>query len=499
MYFIIKLFPEITIKSPPVRKRFIKHLRENLRGLIKPIDERIVVTREWDKIEVRADISAEEAAPLIPQVSVVLSNTPGIANFALVRPFPLGDLDDIYQKTQSIWGEALAGKTFCVRAKRAGNATHDFTSSEVERYVGGGLNVHTEAAGVKLKNPDITVKLEITQDELFVVETLKQGLGGYPLGSQDPVLSLISGGFDSTVSSYMMMKRGMRTHFCFFNLGGRAHEVAVKEVAYYLWSKYGASHRVMFVTVPFEDVVGEILQQVDNSQMGVILKRMMLRAADKVAEEMDLQALVTGEAIAQVSSQTLTNLKVIDSVTDTLVLRPLVVMDKTDIIKLSRQIGTEEFCANIPEYCGVISRKPTTRARMEKVEREEARFNFDVLDKAVADRRMVRIDQVVNDLDEEVQVDVSANVAGNQVVIDVRHPDEEELKPLRLTADQVEGELAECEVLKIPFYSLSGEFGKLDQDKEYLLYCEKGVMSQLHAAHMKDAGTKNIGVFRPEK
>lgn len=494
MYFIIKLFPEITIKSAPVRKRFIKQLRENLRGLIKPIDERIVVTREWDKIEVRAEISTEEAAPLIPQVSVVLANTPGIANFALVRPFPLGDLDDIHQKTQSIWGEALAGKTFCVRVKRAGNATHDFTSTEVERYVGGGLNIHTEAAGVKLKNPDITVKLEISQDELFVVEQLTPGLGGFPLGSQDPVLSLISGGFDSTVSSYMMMKRGMRTHFCFFNLGGRAHEVAVKEVAYYLWNKYGASHRVMFVTVPFEDVVGEILQRVDNSQMGVILKRMMLRAAEKVAEEMDLQALVTGEAIAQVSSQTLTNLKVIDSVTDALVLRPLVVMDKTDIIKTSREIGTEEFCASIPEYCGVISRKPTTRARMEKIEREEARFNFEVLDKAVTDRRMVRIDEVMNDLGEEAQVDVAVTVGDNQVVIDVRHPDEEELKPLKL-----DGELAGVEVLKIPFYALSGQFGKLDQDKEYLLYCEKGVMSQLHAAHMKDAGTKNIGVFRPEK
>jgi len=131
---------------------------------------------------------------------------------------------------------------------------------------------------------------------------------------------------------------------------------------------------------------------------------------------------------------------------------------------------------------------------MEKIEREEARFNFEVLDKAVAERRMVRIDKVIDDLDEEVQVDVSAAVASNQVVIDVRHPDEEELKPLKL-----EGELVGVEVLKIPFFALSGEFGKLDQDKEYLLYCEKGVMSQLHAAHMKDAGTKNIGVFRPEK
>ena len=117
------------------------------------------------------------------------------------------------------------------------------------------------------------------------------------------------------------MKRGIRTHFCFFNLGGHAHELAVKEVAYYLWHRFGASHHVRFVTVPFEDVVTEILDKVDNSQMGVILKRMMVRAASKVAEEFDIKALVTGEAVAQVSSQTLTNLSVIDAATDTLVLK----------------------------------------------------------------------------------------------------------------------------------------------------------------------------------
>jgi thiamine biosynthesis protein ThiI len=89
------------------------------------------------------------------------------------------------------------------------------------------------------------------QDRFYVVLARHQGLGGFPLGTQDAVLSLISGGFDSTVSSFLTMKRGLVTHFCFFNLGGRAHETGVKEVALYLWMKYGASHPVTFVTVPF--------------------------------------------------------------------------------------------------------------------------------------------------------------------------------------------------------------------------------------------------------
>ena len=483
MHFIVKLFPEITIKSPPVRKRFTKHLRDNLKNLLAEVGEPIQVVREWDKLDV---LSESNDPKVTARLAEILANTPGIAHFAQVRSFPLGDLDDIYQKTHEVWADALEGKTFCVRVKRSGD--HEFTSIDIERYVGGGLNQHSNALGVRLKNPDVTVMLEVRKDTLYVIEKQTPGLGGFPLGSQDPVLSLISGGFDSTVSSYLTIKRGIRTHYCFFNLGGRAHEVAVKEVAYYLWRKFGASHRVMFVTIPFEDVVAEILDKVHNSQMGVVLKRMMLRAASQVADAMEIQALVTGEAIAQVSSQTLTNLSVIDSVTDTLTLRPLITMDKGDIIDVARKIGTEEFSASIPEYCGVISRKPTTRAKLDRIEAEEAKFDFAVLDAAVETRKTQHIDSVINDLQDDEQVELVSTVVAKQVVIDVRHPDEEELSPLQLDG---------VEILKIPFYKLSSSFPALDKNIQYLLYCDKGVMSQLHAANLKADGYGNLGVYRP--
>jgi thiamine biosynthesis protein ThiI len=203
---------------------------------------------------------------------------------------------------------------------------------------------------------------------------------------------------------------------------------------------------------------------------------------------MEISALVTGEAIAQVSSQTLTNLAVIDEVTETLVLRPLIVMDKTDIINLSRQIGTEEFSANIPEYCGVISRKPTTRAKLDRIVHEESRFDFGKLDAALAARRKVGIEDIVADLDAEVRVEPVTELAPGQVVIDIRHPHEEELRPLLLP---------DVDVLQIPFYRLNSDFPGLARDRDYLLYCDKGVMSQLHAAHLKDEGYANVGVFRP--
>lgn len=484
MHFIVKVFPEIIIKSPPVRKRFIKQLRDNLRRLLQPLSEDIHVKRDWEKVEVQAPGGDEV---LTRQVADVLARTPGIDAYALVQAYPLGDLDDILAKARAHWAEALTGKTFCVRVKRSGK--HDFSSTDVERYVGGGLLQQTDAAGVDLRNPDITVRLEVKRQWLFVVAHQERGLGGYPLGAQnDAVLSLVSGGFDSIVASYLTMKRGMRTHFCFFSLGGHAHEMAVKEVSYYLWHKYGASHNVQFVTVPFEGVVAEILEKVDNAYMGVILKRMMLRAASRVAEELNLHALVTGESVAQVSSQTIPNLSAIDRATDTLVLRPLVTMDKRDIIQLSRHIGTETYSANVPEYCGVISVKPTTAAKLYRVEAEEERFDSNVLERAISERRVTPIHHLVDAGEPELEVPIETELGEGAVVIDIRHPDEIALKPLALPEESL---------LQIPFFRLNTQYPSLDDSRRYLLYCEKGVMSQLHAAHLSDAGYRNIGVYRP--
>ncbi|MCH9691502.1 MAG: tRNA 4-thiouridine(8) synthase ThiI [Gammaproteobacteria bacterium] len=485
MHFIVKFFPEITIKSNPVRRRMSRQLKDNLRRLLTPLDDRIKVLKDWEKIDV---IAPDALSHLCGQIEEVLRHTPGIAHFSRVQQFPLGDLQDIYEKTAAIWGPSLTGKTFCVRAKRSGQ--HAFNSSDVEQYVGGGLNQNFSSTGVKLRNPDITVKLEIRGNNLNVIEHQIAGLGGFPLGTQDPLLSLISGGFDSTVASYLAIKRGMRTHFLFFNLGGHTHEVGVKEVAFYLWNKYGSSHRVRFVSVPFGEVVAEILEKVDDAHMGVILKRMMLRAASRVAAELEVDALVTGEAIAQVSSQTLKNLAVIDSVTDTLVLRPLIATDKNDIIKTARAIGAETFAANMPEYCGVISIKPTTRAKRERVEAEELHFDFSVFERAISERTIQNIDEVMDDLHRDTPAVEIVSKPGSAIVIDIRHPSEEELSPLKLNP---------YELQKIPFYRLSNAFAELDKQQHYLLYCARGVMSQLHATYLLDRGFHNVGVLRPEK
>ena len=479
MKFIVKFFPEITIKSRPVRKQLVKLLRDNLRAQIKPVDPEIEIQRDWDKLVIETRLA--DATPVID----ILQRTSGIAHFLDVQEFPFVDLDDAYQKTLALWGERLRGKTFAVRVKRAGN--HPFTSTEAEQYIGGGLNQNSGARGVDLKTPDETVRLEIRDDKLFIVNRRYPGIGGYPVGGQDSVLALMSGGFDSTVAAFLTMRRGMRTHFVFFNLGGREHELGVKEVAHYLWSHYGAASRVKFITVPFEHVVAEILKNVDDSHMGVILKRMMLRAAERFAAQFDAKALVTGESVAQVSSQTLMNLSAIDRVTEMLVLRPLITMGKGEIIQLATEIGTEPFAAHMPEYCGVISVKPTTRAKLPRVEYEEGKFDFAVLEQAIAAARIQNIDEVAND-EASAPVDVLVAPITGSIVIDVRHPTEAERKPLRAGNVAIE---------KIPFYELQTRAAEFDRGKTYLLYCEKGVMSKLHAAHLLEQGYTNIKVYRP--
>lgn len=488
MRFIVKLFPEITIKSPPVRKQLVKQLRDNLRRQLRRVHSEIDVQRDWEKIEIEApDLSdPSESRELREQVMDVLERTSGIASFAPVQVVPLASFDEIAEHVVALWREALRDKTFAVRVKRSGE--HDFTSFEMERHIGAVLRARSEARGVKLKDPDVTVRIEVRGERVFLLEEFRHGQGGFPIGSQDDVLSLISGGFDSTVSTYQLMRRGLRTHFCFFNLGGRQHEIGVKEMSHYLWERFGSGVPVQFVTVPFEGVVAEILDKVDNSQMGVILKRMMLRAAARIAEEAGVPALATGESVAQVSSQTLVNLSVIERATDMLVLRPLVTTDKGEIIRIARDIGTEAFAAAMPEYCGVISVKPTTRARMERIEAQEAHFDFAVLDDAIARADIQPISRVLDDLVPPPSVEVLSVPLAEAVILDVRHPAEIERAPLKLSGARVE---------PLPFYELDKRFPELPTDTRYLLYCDRGVMSRLHAELLHEQGHRNVAVYRP--
>ena len=484
MKFIIKLFPEIMIKSESVRKRFVKILTSNIRNVLTKNDDTVAVIKHWDYIEVRSKIDAN-----LPMLIEQLQRIPGIHHFLQVEEKPFANLHEIFEQTLSDVASQLENKTFCVRVKRKGK--HEFNSLEAERYIGGGLNQHIASAKVQLKNPDVTVRIEIEDDKMMLVRARYEGIGGYPIGTQEDVLSLISGGFDSGVSSYMLLRRGSRVHYCFFNLGGAAHEIGVKQMAYHIWQRYGSSHKVRFVAINFEGVVGEILENVDNGQMGVVLKRMMVRAASKIAQRFDIQAIVTGEALGQVSSQTLTNLRLIDEAAEVLVLRPLITHDKEQIIAMAKHIGTDDIAKSMPEFCGVISKNPTVKAIKAKIEQEEGNFKFAVLESAVENAQYLDIRQIAEQTEKDVvSVDAVSVLGENDVIIDIRSPEEIDENPLHIENQAM---------IQLPFYKLSSQFAELDQSKHYVLYCERGVMSKLQALYLKESGFNNVSVFKKSR
>jgi thiamine biosynthesis protein ThiI len=478
--FILKFFPEIMVKGTKAKRQMTGQLYNNLTLLCRRIDEAVTVHKFQDRIEVVCPLR------VVDETRRTLLNTPGIEQVLEALQFDgVKSIEQIKKHVGEAVLETLAGKTFAVRTRRSG--THDFTSIDIDRQVGGYLLAHSDAAGVRLKAPEVTVMLELIDSQLNIITQKHKGLGGFPLGTQGDILSLMSGGFDSTVASYLTMRRGIKTHFVFFNLGGKAHEIGVKQVAWYLWSKFGASHRVQFVSVPFEGVVEEIFRSIAPTYMGVMLKRLMVRAAEQVADTLEIDALLTGESVAQVSSQTLRNLALIDAASEKLILRPLSTMDKPEIMAIADSIGTRRFAETMPEYCGVISQNPVTHGSFKRVEKEAARFDYAVLDSAVQAAEYLNIDEVVE----------SINASAPVEIVHELNPETDVLIDIRAEDDTLQ---AETETLKIPFYKLKSEFPKLPKGKRYMLYCDKGVMSQLHAQFLKDEKlAEDIRVYRPEK
>jgi len=476
--FILKLFPEIMVKGASAKRQMVGQLYNNLIKLLGRYSSEIHVRKFSDKIEVLTPIA------FLDEVRQTLLETPGIEQVLEALQFDdMDSLEKIKVQVAEVMNKEIEGKTFVVRVKRSGK--HPYNSTKIEQTVGGYMLAHSSAKGVDLHNPEVTIRLELINNQLNIITLKHTGLAGFPIGTQGDILSLMSGGFDSTIASYLTMKRGIKTHFIFFNLGGIAHEIGVKQVALYLWSKFGASHKVKFISVPFESVVEEIFRSTHESYMGVTLKRLMLMAAEKVADEMEIDALLTGESVAQVSSQTLRNLALIDQVSNKLILRPLSTMNKPDIMNMAAAIGTKEFAENMPEYCGVISKNPIIHGSFKRMEREARHFDYTVLEKAVEEAQHINVDEIEDDIKNTAPVEVVSHLnADDYVVIDIR-------------AGEVCIETV-CESIKIPFHKLKTEFKKLPQDKEYLLYCDKGIMSQLHAQYLRDAdNVKNVRVYRP--
>ncbi len=475
MRFIVKVSPETYIKSPSVRARYIKQLFRNIHKILSVIHPQMQVFPLWDRVEVECPDEVGEACRLR------LCDIPGISKILVVDSYPVPEespLEFIAEKAIEYFSDKVSGKSFVVRCQR--NGKHPFTSMDANRFIGGALLQDASDSRVELKNPEVTVPIEIIQKKVYFVRSSTIGLQGYPFGTQGTVLSLVSGGFDSSVASYQVMRRGCRVNFLFFNLGGADHLRGVQQATQFLWKKYGSSHPARFYTVSLDHFISDLMRLPHTTFNGVLLKRAMIRVANDISDHSRAEALVTGESLAQVSSQTLTNLAVIDKASEGLIVRPLITTGKDDIIAMAEEIGTAVFAENMVEYCGVVSKKPTVSASLKSVQKIEFKLGDDWFASAIESIEAIDVSDIVCDEAGETPVEEVVTVDG-QIVIDIRMTD----SPL---------DVAE---IAIPFYDLNEKFAGLPQDKEYLLYCEKGLASHHHAAYLREHGFMNVNVYRP--
>lgn len=484
MKFIIKPFAEIIIKSKPVRKRYLNFLQVNLNLWLKRLDCNCYAKFFWDRWEVYVEDNIDDYT--YSNLIKIFSRTPWVEVFLEVLEYEFSNFDDIFIEAKKIYTPILEWKSFCVRVKRFWK--HDFSSVDLERYIWWWLRQFSNWSYVKLKNPDITINIEIRENKFYLVKDKQYWIWGYPIWTQDKVISLISWWFDSTVSSFSMMKRWVKLDYLFFNLWWKSHEIAVKQVSNYLWKNFSSWYKSRFITVNFEEVVPHLIKNVDHKYRWIILKRLFLMVADNISKRNNYYSIIKGDSLWQVSSQTLKNMFVIDKASSTMVLRPLIWYNKQEIVDLSRKIWTYEFASNMPEYCWVISDKPSTWAKLEKVLQEEKNIDFSIIDKAIDTREILKIDQVLSDSNDIFHIETVYIPWNNQVVIDLR--EEQEYKDSPLILEWID-------VMNIPFFDINHDFPNLDQSKEYLFYCDKGIMSKSHGEFLYSKWYKNIKIYKP--
>ena len=289
--------------------------------------------------------------------------------------------------------EFAAAKTFKVESKRA-DKLFRLNSIQISQQVGGILAERFPDVAVDVHKPDLTVYVEVREKAAYVHAPAAPGAGGLPIGMGGRAVSLLSGGIDSPVSSWMMARRGVELEMVHFVSPPYTSQQAldkVLELARLLTAWCG---RMTVHVIPFTRIQEEIRKNCPEEYFTLIMRRFMMRLAQTVAKSVHAGALVTGESLGQVASQTMLSLGVTENVTDLPVLRPLIGMDKVEIIRLSREIGTFETSILPYEDCCTVftPRHPCTRPRLEDVQAAEAALDVQALmDEAMAGRTRVRV------------------------------------------------------------------------------------------------------------
>ncbi|MEX1378024.1 MAG: tRNA uracil 4-sulfurtransferase ThiI [Eubacteriales bacterium] len=282
--------------------------------------------------------------------------------------------------TQLAENNAKEKNTFKVDTKRS-DKQYPIKSMEVSAKLGGVLLKAYPSLKVDVHNPDFTVFVEIRQENAYVYIDKIMGLGGMPVGSSGRVMLLLSGGIDSPVAAYMLAKRGLEVEAIHFFSPPYTSERAKQKVEDLANIVSGYCGPIKLHIVPFTKIQEQIYEKCHHELLTVIMRRFMMKIAEQIAERNNCSALATGEALGQVASQTLESLHATNSYIDMLVLRPLVCMDKLEIIAISEKIGAYETSIQPFEDCCTVftPKHPVTKPKIANVEKNEAKLNIDEL------------------------------------------------------------------------------------------------------------------------
>ena len=290
-------------------------------------------------------------------------------------------------------GELQKAKSFKVETKRA-DKSFPMGSIEISQWVGGMLHDAFPHLKVDVHAPELTVYVEVREDAAYVHAPAEPAAGGLPLGMGGSALSLLSGGIDSPVSSYMMAKRGVVLEMLHFAAPPYTSDLARQKVLQLAQELTAWCGRMSVHIVPLTEIQEQIRKQCPEEYFTLITRRFMMRIADRLAKEFDCRALVTGENLGQVASQTMEALRVSEDVTDLPVLRPLIGMDKEEIVRIARHIGT--FDTSILPYedcCTVFTpRHPKTKPHVEEVREIESVLDTEgLVSRAMEQREVVKV------------------------------------------------------------------------------------------------------------
>jgi tRNA uracil 4-sulfurtransferase len=457
---MVRLSAELATKARGTRRRFMRRLTENVREAFRSTGVPSHVESQWTRLFVRTGA---------PQALEVLGRVPGISSASRVEEKCAASLEEIVRVGVERFADRVRGRSYAVRARRSGS--HPFTSQDVQFALGGALN---PGARVDLRHPEVEVEVEVRDEWAYLFSGRSPGLGGLPLGVEGRAVCLLSGGFDSAAAAWLMLKRGVELDYVLCNLAGDAFERSVVQVAKVLadhWS-YGTQPRLH--VVDFGPALDDLRAKASPKYWQLVLKRLMYRAADRIAQQTRANGIVTGESIGQVSSQTLSNLAAIDRSVDLPIFRPLVGFDKMDIIAIARRIGTFEISSKVKEYCAIAPGNPATSATPRETEAEHEKMDPSVLRRAIEARHVLDL-RALSAADLVLPYLYTDVVPAEAVVLDLR--EEEEWDRWHYPGS-----------VNRPGWEITANPTVLDRDRQYVLYCGQGVQAAQVAEVMQRAG-----------